>query len=405
MSRSSTAGVLVLTAVLVACSSGATESATTQNPTTESATTSISAAGSEASSDAPTGSPGAGIPTDSTPSSTSTASGSPSVPTPAPRPTEPSATDLLTGLEAPWSVAFVDGTALVSERDSGRILEIDEVAGSSREVAVIDGVQHGGEGGLLGLAVDDQRRLYVYSTTAEGNRVQRYPISGTAGSLALGEPEIVIDGIPAGRTHNGGRIAFGPDGMLYVTVGDAQNREAAQDVGSVSGKILRLTPEGAVPDDNPFPGSPVYSLGHRNPQGLGWAADGTFWAAEFGQDTWDELNVITAGANYGWPEVEGIGGVEGFVDPVAQWGTDDASPSGLAVDGDRVQIANLKGASLRSVPTADPGAEQVWFDDEYGRLRDVVVAPDGRLWVLTNNTDGRGNPVDGDDRILVVDVP
>nr|WP_270238379.1 PQQ-dependent sugar dehydrogenase [Kocuria marina] len=304
-------------------------------------------------------------------------------------------------LDAPWSVTFHDGTPLVSERDSARILELDD-AGQAREVGVVRGVAPRGEGGLLGLAVH-ANHLYAYSTAQDGNRIQRFPITGTPGTLSLGDAETLLDGIPAGSTHNGGRIAFGPDGMLYATVGDAGNRAAAQDRESLSGKILRLTPSGDVPRDNPFPGSPVYSNGHRNPQGLAWAQDGTMYSSEFGQSTWDELNMIEPGGNYGWPEVEGMAGRDEFIDPVQQWQPAEASPSGIAIMDGTLYMANLRGARLHEIPL--PGATQsvAHLTDEHGRLRDVTVAPDGSLWVMTNNTDGRGSPSDGDDRILRFD--
>lgn len=307
------------------------------------------------------------------------------------------------GLEAPWSVVFREGTALVSERDSARILELAK-DGSSRVVGTVPGVAGSGEGGLLGLAVDDQGRLYVYSTAAEENRIQRFDVTGTSGSLALGEPEIILDSIPSASYHNGGRLAFGPDKMLYATVGDAGQPGLAQDVESLAGKILRMTPDGSVPADNPFTDSLVYSYGHRNPQGLSWAQDGTMFATEFGQNTWDELNIITAGANYGWPTVEGIEDAEGFTNPVQQWTPDMASPSGMThVDG-TLFIANLRGSVLRAVPVADPSTFTDHYDGEYGRIRDVTVSPDGELWFLTNNTDGRGTPEPEDDRILGVDL-
>lgn len=328
------------------------------------------------------------------------------IPSPASAPTgsdpEPASEVIASGLEAPWSIAFHETTALVSERDTGRVLELDD-EGGIREVAVIDDVVAQGEGGLLGLAVHDGE-LYSYFTAADGNRIERREILGEPGALTLGPPATVLDGIPSAGNHNGGRIAFGPDGMLYVTAGDAGDRDSAQDRDALSGKILRLTPDGEVPDDNPFAGSPVYSYGHRNPQGIAWDAAGTMYASEFGQDTWDELNVIEAGGNYGWPVVEGIAGGEEYIDPVQQWSPSDASPSGIAVVGDRIVIANLRGERLRIVPLDDLATASEWFRGEFGRLRDAVVAPDGSLWVLTNNTDGRGDPSDGDDRVLRLDL-
>ena len=308
---------------------------------------------------------------------------------------------IATGLEAPWSVVFRNGTPLVSERDSARILELAE-DGAARTIGTVQGVGAAGEGGLLGMAVDEQGRLYVYSTAAQGNRIERYAISGEPGSLALGQAETLLEKIPSAGNHNGGRLAFGPDGMLYVTTGDAGQRSLAQNLDSLGGKILRMTPDGGVPEDNPFAGSLVYSYGHRNPQGLAWAEDGTLFATEFGQNTWDELNIISAGANYGWPTVEGIAGAEGFTDPVQQWAPEAASPSGMAELDGMLYIANLRGQVLRAVQVAEPNTSTKHFSGEFGRLRDVAVAPDGALWFLTNNTDGRGNPGDDDDRILAV---
>ncbi|WP_229054592.1 sorbosone dehydrogenase family protein [Aeromicrobium sp. Leaf350] len=304
-----------------------------------------------------------------------------------------------TDLEAPWSIAFVGETALISSRDDGDVLELTD-DGETRLAGTVEGVVHESESGLLGLAVDSQNRLYAYSTGADGNRVQRFTLTGEPGSYELGPVETILDGIPAAPTHDGGRIAFGPDDMLYVTVGDANDRPAAQDPESLSGKILRMTPDGGVPEDNPIPGSLTYSYGHRNPQGIAWAEDGTMFASEFGQDTWDELNVITPGGNYGWPEAEGIAGDSQYIDPVQQWDPDRASPSGIAISDGTVFIANLRGRTLRAVPVADPTSSTDYFTGEHGRLRDVVVAPDGDLWFLTNNTDGRGQPDGNDDQVL-----
>lgn len=312
-------------------------------------------------------------------------------------------TDVVAGLEAPWSVVRTgDGAdALVSLRDSAEVLELSE-DGERRTVGTVPGVRHGGEGGLLGLALQDDG-LFVYSTGKDGNRIERYDLQGSTGSYELGDATTVIDGLPANSFHDGGRIAFGPDGMLYASVGDAGASEDAQDRDSLAGKILRLTPDGDVPADNPFPDSPVWSLGHRNVQGLGWSADGTMFASEFGQDAHDELNVIEPGSDYGWPEVEGTGGEDqGFVDPVQQWATDDASPSGLTVVGDTVFIANLQGRMLRGIPVDDPSSAQEYFAGEYGRIRTVLAGPDDTLWFVTNNTDGRGDPREDDDRIVQV---
>jgi len=328
-------------------------------------------------------------------------------------------TTVIGGLQAPWSMVRLDsGSTLVSQRDAGDVLEIVS-GGAVRQVGVVPGVAAGGEGGLLGLAVltadetgvDGATWLYTYLTTASDNRIVRFPLTGGAGSYALGAVEDVLTGIPRAGNHNGGRIAFGPDGMLYATAGDAGDRSLAQRGDSLGGKILRLTPDGAVPPDNPFPGSLVYSFGHRNPQGIAWDRDGGLWASEFGQDTWDELNRITPGGNYGWPVAEGIAGADGMIDPVAQWATDDASPSGLAIVDDTIFMASLRGARLYGitdgvhVPVGSSALVGVvdavpYLVGTFGRIRDVVAGPSGTLWILTNNTDGRGSPGSDDDRIV-----
>lgn len=307
-------------------------------------------------------------------------------------------------LKAPWSIAFYEETALVSERDSARILEIDSQRPADvREAATVAGVSASGEGGLLGLSVRGDS-LYAYFTAESDNRIQRFPITRGSDGIELGSPETIVDGIAKAGFHNGGRLAFGPDGMLYATVGDAGDQSAAQDRESLSGSILRMNPDGSVPEDNPFDDSLVYSYGHRNPQGLAWDEEGTMYASEFGQDTWDELNIIEGGGNYGWPEVEGIseGGADDddFIDPIQQWSPDQASPSGIAISHDTILIANLRGQVLRTVPSADVAKSEVSYSGEFGRLRDVVTTPSGEVWILTNNTDGRGDPADGDDRIL-----
>jgi glucose/arabinose dehydrogenase len=305
------------------------------------------------------------------------------------------------GLAAPWSVVLLDGVALVSERDNSRILEI-AADGTQRVAATIEGVTGTGEGGLLGLAVDGERRLYVYSTAADGNRIQRFPITGASGALELGEAETLLTGIPAARNHDGGRIAFGPDGMLYATTGDAGQPDVAQDRKSLGGKILRMEADGSVPEDNPFPDSLVYSYGHRNPQGLTWDDAGTLYAAEFGQNTWDELNIIRPGSNYGWPVVEGIAGSKGFTDPVQQWTPETASPSGITHLNGTIYIANLRGRVLRAVPVEDPSTSTELHAGEYGRIRDVIPGPQNTLWILTSNTDGRGDPSADDDRLISI---
>jgi glucose/arabinose dehydrogenase len=301
------------------------------------------------------------------------------------------------GLDVPWGLAFLPGgDALISERDTGRVLQLTP-GGEPRVVRVVEGVDAGGEGGLLGLAVSPDNMVYAYLTTAEDNRIVRFGLAG-------GEQELVLGGIARSSFHNGGRIAFGPDGMLYAGTGDAGDTASSQDPRSLNGKILRIDRNGRPPRDNPISGSPVYSLGHRNVQGLAWDAENNLWATEFGQNDVDEVNRIRPGRNYGWPEVEGRGDTRGgrFTDPEVTWQTREASPSGMAIAGGVIYVAALRGERLWTVPLGNtgPGTPEAGLLGTHGRLRTVQVAPDGALWVTTSNTDGRGDVRDGDDRIL-----
>jgi glucose/arabinose dehydrogenase len=303
-----------------------------------------------------------------------------------------------TRILTPWGLAFLpDGSALVAERDTGKILQVRPGGGEPREVYRVPGVAAAGEGGLLGLAVArdfaSTALVYAYFTADSDNRIVRFKLGDDA------TPQVIFDGIDKARVHNGGRIAFGPDGMLYVGTGDATNRSESQDPNDPNGKILRLTPDGKPAPGNPHPGSPVWTLGHRNVQGLAWDADGTMYGIEFGQDRFDEVNVIEPGKNYGWPEVEGKGGGGRYTDPIVTWSTEEASPSGAAISGRTLYVAGLRGQRLWTVPL-DGGKPTAELNGRYGRLRTVAVAPDGALWLTTSNTDGRGYPREGDDRIL-----
>jgi glucose/arabinose dehydrogenase len=320
---------------------------------------------------------------------------------------------LAENLKSPWGVAALpDGDLLVASRDESTITRVDARTGGLTPVGRIGGASPAGEGGLMGLALSPSfatdRQVYAYFTTESDNRIarMRYEEKRPAGRQ-LGAPDTVFKGIPKGFTHNGGRIAFGPDKMLYAGTGETGERGLSQDPKSLAGKILRMTPDGEPVHGNPSADSVVYSLGHRNVQGLAWDDDRRLWAAEFGQDTWDELNLIEPGRNYGWPEVEGRGGRAGFVDPVAQWRTSEASPSGIAFAEGSVWVAGLRGERLWRVPLAGarPVAEpQAFLTEKYGRLRTVLAIGGDQLLLVTNETDSRGSPEPGDDRILRVTV-
>lgn len=331
-------------------------------------------------------------------SPTPTASASPT----SAKPGKPEADDVVTGLTSPWGlVALKDGSTLVSERDTGKILHIGRGADRAREVTELSAVRPAGEGGLLGLvATPDQKTVFAYFTAADDNRIVSMSWDGSR----LGEPEEILTGIPKGTRHNGGRLVIGPDGDLYVGTGEVGDARLAQDTSSLAGKILRITVDGEPVEDNPFDNE-VFSYGHRNVQGLAFDDQGRLWASEFGDQTWDELNLIKKGANYGWPDAEGSAKIDGLTNPKVVWRTSQASPSGLAFWQGELWMAALRGEQLWEIPLdgTDAGEPVSHFREDYGRLRSVTVAADGRSLLLTaSNTDGRADPRDDDDRVLRV---
>jgi glucose/arabinose dehydrogenase len=312
-----------------------------------------------------------------------------------------------TGLAVPWGLDFLpDGRAVVTERDTRNVLLVDPETSDVEVVGTLEAAAPQGEAGLLGVAVspgfDRDRTLYFYLTTAEDNRIVRAVLDE---GDRLGEPEVLLSGIPYGAIHDGGRLAFGPDGHLYASTGETGQGELAQDRGSLGGKILRITTDGDPAPGNPDPDSPIWSLGHRNVQGLAFDDRERLWASEFGQSTFDELNQIQPDGNYGWPEVEGRDGSGSFVNPRVVWNPEEASPSGLAFTEGHLWLAALRGTRLWRIEVdgSDVGKVRDFFVGDYGRLRTIAVAPDGMLWVTTSNRDGRGEPAETDDRILVVD--
>jgi aldose sugar dehydrogenase len=316
-------------------------------------------------------------------------------------------------LVAPWAIDFADnGDVFFTERP-GRVRLIQN--GNLLSTPLLELPDAPAEGGTLGLALDpnfsQNNHVFVYYTTAEQtNRISRY----TFVDQQLNSEQVILDNIPGDRFHNGGRIAFGPDGALYAGTGDASEPALSQDPGSLAGKILRLNPDGTVPNDNPFEGSYVYSLGHRNVQGLAWNEAGELYATEHGQSAQDEINKIEPGANYGWPDIQGNieneadAGIENYRNPALQSGTTTWAPSGATFYTDNALpdewrgkfiFAGLRGQALWRFDTSTNNIEKV-FGDEYGRLRDVKQAPDGSLYFITSNRDGRGSPAANDDRIL-----
>lgn len=324
---------------------------------------------------------------------------------------------IATGLNVPWGLALLpDGDLLVTSRDTRTVTRINLTTGRKTAVATIDqavsNVTSGGEAGLLGIALSPtfraDHRLYLYYSTAHDNRIARfdYDEHRPAGHQLTGR-RVILSRIPLGVHHDGGRIAFGPDGMLYATTGEAGDPALAQQKSSLGGKILRMTADGKPAPGNPFQNSVVWSYGHRNVQGLAWDPAGRLWASEFGDRTADELNLIEPGHNYGWPATQGRTTIPGYTSPVAQWGTEVDSPSGIAYASGSIWMAALKGERLWRIglagarPVAAPTA---FLTDTYGRLRSVVALDTSTLLVTTSNTDGRANPRPGDDRILLVKV-
>jgi len=311
---------------------------------------------------------------------------------------------LARNLAVPWAIAFLPGgDALVTERESARLLRVTP-RGAVSTVGTVPGVEPEGEGGLLGVAVSPSfgrdQLVYLYFSTATDNRIMRFRYPGGG----IGPLEAVVTGIPRAPIHNGGRLAFGPDGMLYATTGEHGEPGIAQDRGSLGGKILRMTPDGRPAPGNPFV-TLVWTYGHRNVEGVAWDSTGRMYATEFGQNRFDEINRIQKGRNYGWPEVEGAGGGGRYADPELTWPTEAASPSGAAIAAGSLWVAALRGERLWQVPldgTGALGAPAPHFMGEFGRLRAVVRAPDGSLWFTTSNRDGRGDPGPDDDKILVM---
>ena len=318
-----------------------------------------------------------------------------------------------TGLEVPWEIAFLPGGDLLVTERPGRLVRLGP-DGARRWSVTVPGVREVGEGGLMGLALHpdfaENRRIYVM-LTGEGpggglqNRVERYRLEDGA----LEDRTVVVDAIPGARFHDGGRIAFGPDGFLYVTTGDATDAGRAQGRSSLAGKILRVTDEGAPAPGNPF-GDRIHSWGHRNPQGLAWDGEGRLWATEHGRSGMrsglDELNLVEAGENYGWPAIEGDETAAGMVAPVIHSGPDVTwAPAGLAHLDGRLFFVGLRGQALYETRIRGERATEprVHFFGDFGRLRVARVGPDGALWLATSNRDGRGRVRQGDDRIVRVD--
>lgn len=311
-------------------------------------------------------------------------------------------------LEVPWAIAFLpDGSMFVTERP-GRIRLIDNKGNlNPSPIAQIEDVKQIGEGGLHGIALHpdfpNNHFVYVYYTYGQNiigtqNRVVRFRYE----EETFKEKTIIVDSIPGALFHDGGRIKFGPDKMLYITTGDAQNPSLAQDVNSLAGKILRVTDSGKPAPGNPF-NNLVYSYGHRNPQGITWSTSGNLYETEHGQSAKDELNLIEIGKNYGWPVIQGGEQKLGMETPQLNSGSDTWAPAGAAYLNESIFFAGLRGQALYQAIIKNGSLElKTHFKNELGRIREVIVGPDNMLYITTSNRDGRGNPSPDDDKIIRV---
>ena len=309
-------------------------------------------------------------------------------------------------LQIPWGLVFLPGGEILFTERAGRVRLIDRDGNLIMSpVATISEVSHIGEGGLLGIEIHpdfgNNGFVYLYYTYGKTggntlNRVARFKFDGKN----LSDQKIILDGIAGASNHNGGRLKFGPDGFLYITTGDGLQPSLSQNRQSLAGKILRVTDDGMPAPGNPF-GNEVYSYGHRNPQGITWDESGRLWSTEHGSSAKDELNRIEMGKNYGWPEIQGNEEREGMVSPQINSGSLTWAPSGAVFYNGSIFFAGLRGESLFEYEI-ESGRLTRYLNGELGRIRDVVLGPDGLLYIATSNQDGRGVPSSDDDKIIRV---
>lgn len=302
----------------------------------------------------------------------------------------------------PWTINKNGDTFFLSQRE-GNVIEIDGDLGlvEVQKVKTTEDIVHEGEGGFLGFTLapdfETTKKAFAYHTYKKDGKTLNRIIALTLKGNTWNETEVLLDKIPGGEKNNGGRIQIGPDGKLYVTTGDTGNGEVSQDLESLAGKILRLNLNGDIPGDNPFENSYVYSFGHRNPQGLAWDNNGNLYSSEHGESGHDEINLIKAGKNYGWPVIEGNEGAINMVKPIYQSGDKTWAPSGMAFYDGQLYIASLAGSKILTYDIAS-GKVAEFFDDA-GRLRDILIE-DESLFTITNNKDKRGKPGKKDDRLI-----
>jgi aldose sugar dehydrogenase len=309
---------------------------------------------------------------------------------------------LAENLSIPWAMDFLPNNTMIFTQRGGAVSLLDN--GVVKNIGNIS-VTAIGESGLLGVAVDPEfsqnKYIYLYYTSSRGNRISRFVLTDK-----LQNETILLDNIPSASIHNGGRIKFGPDGKLYFTTGDANNRSSAQDINSLSGKILRMNKDGSVPADNPYKNY-VYTLGNRDPQGLAWNPNnGILYESEHGDIQNDEINILVSGGNYGWPIYQGNNNAPGYISPLIFYTNFTLAPSGMAFYNNKLYVAGLRGSQVRVINLSDNGTSIVGQQSlftQFGRVRDVV-AHNGYIYICTSNTDGRGIPQIGDDKIIRIKV-
>lgn len=306
-------------------------------------------------------------------------------------------------LQAPWAINKHEDVFYITER-AGAIVRVQNGELSRQAVLFEQQLSDAAEAGLLGFVLapnfsDTNQAFAYYTYDKDGESLNRVVLLQLDKDL-WHERQVLIDEIPSGTYHHGGRLKIGPDQKLYVTAGDASNPELAQNKDSLAGKILRVNLDGSIPEDNPFKNSMIYSYGHRNPQGLAWTPGGVMYATEHGQSANDEVNEIKPGENYGWPVIEGAEKQDGLVTPLFTSGKDHTwAPSGVAYDQDMLYVAALRGSALLAFDLQTKQVREAVND--VGRIRDVWIEED-TLYFITNNTDGRGKPATGDDRLYQI---
>ncbi|MGN7477791.1 PQQ-dependent sugar dehydrogenase [Solibacillus silvestris] len=303
-------------------------------------------------------------------------------------------------LDAPWAINKLGNIFYMTER-TGHIAKVVQNEVMRQEVKLEQALSTASETGLLGFVLapdfDQSNEAYAYYTYEKGSEQFNRIVLLRLEDNSWHERKVLIDEIPSGTYHHGGRLKLGPDGKLYATAGDASSPEIAQDTKILGGKILRLNLDGSVPEDNPFPHSYVYSYGHRNPQGITWTQDGTMYASEHGQSANDEINEIKAGQNYGWPIIEGPEKQSGLVSPLFTSGDGNTwAPSGVAFYNGKLYVAALRGTAILEFDLETKEVKEIV--NNVGRIRDVWIEEE-RLYFVTNNTDGRGKPNDNDDQL------